>query len=156
MLLLQAVLEGGKLNSLCLSLNESIGDVGLRHIAGVLSHVGVQEKLVLDVSLVGATHLPAIFLSHLDAVNVSGNCPMVAEEVASVIDPATIRVKTLTLVGTGLNPLSCVFRQLHLPSSLTTLECGGIPMSEEDRAALRELNMANPELDVAVDKGEQL
>lgn len=147
------------LQYLNLSHNTALGDSGLDRIAQNLlaPAPAPASPLVLDVGYCNGTKIPHAFLTHLDGLNFGGNGPMLVDElVVGVVETRlTCRVSTLGITGTGLTDIARLFQALHVSTALSVLECGGIPMTAEDRAALEHLNEANPGLDVAVDRGEE-
>ncbi|KAH9255460.1 hypothetical protein BASA81_006579 [Batrachochytrium salamandrivorans] len=143
------------LQYLNLSHNTALGDSGLDKIAqNLTTHI---SPLILDVGYCNGTKIPHAFLTHLDGLNFGGNGPMLVDElITGVIETRlTCRVSTLGITGTGLTDIARLFQALHVSTALSVLECGGIPMTAEDRQALEHLNQANPDLDVAVDRGEE-
>ena len=132
------------LEALSLARNGLMGDTGAEALAGAVALAR------LDLSLTGATRIPAGLLSRVDALMFMGNEAGDEAALASAIMQGSLR--QLSLSGCALASPAALLDALHGGCPLATLELGGIALGEDDWRAVDALRARLPALDVAVDK----
>jgi len=132
------------LEALSLARNGAMGDGGAEALADAVALAR------LDLSLTGATRVPAGLFSRVEALMFMGNGAGDEAALASAIMRGTLR--QLSLSGCALASPAALLDALAGGCPLATLELGGIALDEDDWRAVDALRARVPALDVAVDK----